>query len=168
MIVNCKNCEKSLDNLKNKFCNKSCANSYNNRVKPKRKMKIRKCRDCGSDYTHKDRRSIYCNDCFDMKHSLKALKAKTLKEIQNKSSVKGRHRSWINSEVRNFNRTWNKSLSKLPCANCGYSLHVELCHVKAITDFPETASLGEINDPSNVIQLCRNCHWEFDNGHLVL
>jgi predicted nucleic-acid-binding Zn-ribbon protein len=83
---------------------------------------------------------------------------------QNKESVKGKHPSWINSHIRQFNRSWNRLKTKLPCNNCGYTKHVELAHIKAVSSFDKTTTLGEINSPDNVIQLCPNCHWEFDNS----
>ena len=82
--------------------------------------------------------------------------------------MKGKHASWANSHVRAFNRSWNKELTKRPCQNCGYNKHVELAHIKAVSTFPNEALLSEINGPSNVIPLCPNCHWEFDNGILTL
>ena len=51
---------------------------------------------------------------------------------------------------------------------CGYDKHVECCHIKAVSDFPDTALLGEVNAPGNLVLLCRNCHWELDHGLLVL
>lgn len=78
-------------------------------------------------------------------------------------SVKGKHPSWANSHIRALNRSWNKHLAKHPCITCGYKNHVELAHIRDITDFPLSATMGEVNHPSNVIPLCRNCHWEFDN-----
>jgi 5-methylcytosine-specific restriction endonuclease McrA len=92
----------------------------------------------------------------------------TLKETHDRFSVKGKHRSWVNSNVRNLCRSWNSSLQKQPCQKCGYSLHVEFCHIQPITAFPEETELAVINDPSNIIVLCRNCHWEFDHGLLKL
>lgn len=56
----------------------------------------------------------------------------------------------------------------LPCAYCGYSLHVELCHIKPISSFPDSALLSEVNSRKNNIQLCRNCHWELDNSILKI
>jgi predicted restriction endonuclease len=53
------------------------------------------------------------------------------------------------------------------CAICGYSNHVELCHIKSIAHFSETAALEEINSLSNLIYLCPNHHWELDNGLLI-
>jgi 5-methylcytosine-specific restriction endonuclease McrA len=88
--------------------------------------------------------------------------------MQSLPSLAGKHPSWLNSNIRNLNRTWNKELTKLPCPVCGYAIHVELCHKIPISKFPKTATLGEVNHPSNIIQLCRNHHWEFDHGILEL
>lgn len=51
---------------------------------------------------------------------------------------------------------------------CNYSLHVELAHIKTVSDFAVTSTLGEVNDPSNLLVLCRNCHWEYDHGYLKI
>lgn len=84
-------------------------------------------------------------------------------EYRNKGSVKDKHPSWLNAHVRGFARSWLKHLTELPCAKCGYDLHVELAHIKAVTEFDDDALLTDINNTDNVIQLCPNCHWEFDN-----
>ena len=60
---------------------------------------------------------------------------------------------------------WNKILTGLPCAVCGYDKHVELAHIKAVSEFNVSDKLSDINNERNIIQLCRNCHWEFDNGY---
>lgn len=93
-------------------------------------------------------------------------KTDTLEQLHAALHLKGKHPSWANAQVREFNRRWNGALLELPCAACGYKIHVELCHKKPISKFPKTATLGEINHPSNVVQLCPNHHWEFDNGLL--
>ncbi len=54
------------------------------------------------------------------------------------------------------------------CQNCGYKKHVELCHIKPIKEWSENSLLIEINSDKNIIGLCPNCHWEFDNGILKL
>jgi hypothetical protein len=72
------------------------------------------------------------------------------------------------SRIRNFNRSWNKHLSKLACMVCRYSSHVELAHIKAIKDFDLMSKIGEINDESNILTLCPTHHWEFDQGNLSL
>lgn len=51
------------------------------------------------------------------------------------------------------------------CLACGYTLHVNICHVKDIKDFDDDALMSEINHPDNLISLCPTHHWEFDHGH---
>ena len=57
-----------------------------------------------------------------------------------------------------------RALESGECAACGYSKHTEVCHIRPIRDFPITALISDVNDPSNLIRLCPNCHWEFDHG----
>lgn len=49
------------------------------------------------------------------------------------------------------------------CQFCGYNKHVEVCHIKPIHTFSEDTLISVVNDPSNILVLCRNCHWEFDH-----
>lgn len=148
-----------------KFCSRSCSATYTNKANPKRKI-TRTCSKC--DESVKDYRSYMCQKHFDEHQAAKAtnIAEKTLAEYYSSPSVIHLHPSSKAAHVRNFARSWFKHLTKLPCANCGYSLHVELCHIAPIRDFPETAKLNEVNAVDNIIQLCPNCHWELDNGHL--
>ena len=159
----CLNCQKYTSNPK--FCSRSCAASLNNKGRTRNLPKARQCKKCGKDYFKS--RSIFCASCRDQR-STSLYQSKTLAEYQSMLSVKGKHPSWINAHVRNFNRSWNKELTKLPCQSCGYSRHVELCHKVAVSSFPLSTTLGKVNDPRNILVLCRNCHWEYDNGLLVL
>jgi len=170
--VQCLNCTKTfqksereirLTNNRN-FCSRKCSASAQHGVQ-RNPPKIRKCKKCGGDYTCANgyRSEAYCNFC----RSTNDHKLDTLEQIHASLHLKGKHPSWINAQVRSFNRQWNKNLLKLPCACCGYSLHVELCHKKPVSKFPKNATLGEINHPSNVVQLCRNHHWELDHGLLL-
>lgn len=54
------------------------------------------------------------------------------------------------------------------CAICGYTKHVEIAHIKAVSDFDDDALVSEINNPNNLIGLCPNHHWEYDNGLLKI
>lgn len=60
----------------------------------------------------------------------------------------------------------DKLWDKKQCHFCFYNKHVEVCHIKAIVDFPETALLKEVNDKSNLILLCPTHHWELDHNLL--
>jgi len=55
-----------------------------------------------------------------------------------------------------------------PCAKCGFADHVEICHIKSISDFLDTDPVREINSVTNLVQLCPNCHWLFDHGKINL
>lgn len=68
--------------------------------------------------------------------------------------------------IRRVSKDWYDKLSKEPCANCGYTKHSEICHIKAVSSFPEDTNIDVINHKDNIIQLCPNCHWEFDSGNL--
>lgn len=58
--------------------------------------------------------------------------------------------------------------SLLPCQVCGYSLHVELAHIKPISSFSDETLLSVVNNPSNILVLCRNHHREQEHGFLLL
>lgn len=142
-----------------KFCSRSCAAKTLNKLHPKRKTK-RKCIICGSEcasYRH--------SRCMLHRAEFKKAKIrnKTIGEYRRLPSVADKHDSWKHSHIRGLTRFWLKHLKGKPCYFCGYDKHVELCHIKAITEFPDDALLSEVNAESNVIQLCPNCHWEFDH-----
>ena len=40
---------------------------------------------------------------------------------------------------------------------------IEVCHIKPIRQFSEDTLLSVINDKTNLLLLCPNCHWEYDN-----
>lgn len=54
------------------------------------------------------------------------------------------------------------------CAVCGYQNHVEVAHIKAVAAFDDNTTIREINSIDNLIGLCPNHHWEYDNGILEL
>jgi predicted restriction endonuclease len=54
------------------------------------------------------------------------------------------------------------------CNICSYDKYVELCHIKAISDFDKSTKLSIVNHPDNLIYLCPNHHWELDHGQLNL
>ncbi|MFN4973832.1 MAG: HNH endonuclease [Bacteroidota bacterium] len=73
------------------------------------------------------------------------------------------HRSSAYALVRSRARTIARKLNLTTCIRCGYNKHVEIAHIKAISEFDETALLSEINSKENLMPLCPNCHWENDN-----
>lgn len=147
-----------------KYCNKKCATAFN--VKAHRMKKKRLCYKCNSVYILPTSKS--CKRCSNNLEIMEHCKGMTLKDYREKISVKGKHPSWINSHIRSFNRSWNSVLTEHPCQKCYYLFHVELCHIKPIASYPIDTKLSVINDPNNILVLCRNCHWEFDHELLTL
>lgn len=156
------NCSNETSNPK--FCSRSCSASYSNSLNPKRKL-TRKCLECDSivfSYRH-----YRCKKHLDL-YKKNKYQDFTIGQYRQKESLKDKHRSWLHSHIRNFARTWFKDLTKLPCSKCGYYKHVELCHIIPVSSFPDDAKLSEVNSLKNLIQLCRNCHWELDNFHFKI
>lgn len=162
--MNCTNCSAETSNPK--FCSSSCSAKYNNHLKPKRKLQVKLCSRCSKKIDRRSHleKSTLCGQCRFNDN----LRDKTLADYYKLNSIRDKHPSWRHAHIRGLNRNWNKDLIKLPCANCKYDKHVELAHIKPISSFPSYTKICIINDKSNVIQLCRNCHWEFDHGLLKL
>lgn len=163
-MVECKNCGKLTENAK--FCSRSCSVTQANLGRARNPPKDRFCKKCGTNFRNKSKiyESLFCAEC----RKEMRITHLTLGEYRQKKSVAGKHASWLHAHVRIMNRNHNKHLTLLPCRKCGYNKHVELCHIKPVASFPDEALLIDVNHINNVIQLCRNCHWEFDNGFLQL
>lgn len=114
-----------------------------------------KC-SCGQD---KDKRSKYCESCTVQNR----IKYKTMKDIRHYGEKYGQSASF--NVVRGRAR---KSINVDCCQHCGYSKHVEVCHIQPIHTFSDDALIDDINRPDNLLFLCPNCHWEFDNGFLEM
>lgn len=185
MLVNCKNCNKEFFKRQteaqrhpNHFCCRSCAASFNNKGKHKNPPKPRTCLACKIIFYNNREHygQKYCKGCQGqyyeslddngIKIAVPRLYTSdsTLQEIFDGCSVKNKHPSWKSALVRVSNRAKNKALLSLPCAKCGYNLHVELAHIKAISSFLLETPLSIVNHSDNVVQLCPNCHWELDHG----
>ena len=143
-----------------KYCSSSCANIT--RVREWRLKQNNTCIDCGMAILPESQRCRGCSKSI----KIRITKQSTLKEVHDKMSLIGKHPSWKNNQVRQLCRYWNRHLLLHPCQKCGYSLHVELCHIKSISSFKTTTQLGIINSKNNIAVLCRNCHWELDHGFI--
>ena len=49
------------------------------------------------------------------------------------------------------------------CIVCNYDKHYEVAHIKSVSDFDDGSLISEINNQDNLIALCPNHHWEYDN-----
>lgn len=131
----CKNCMSAKSQSRNKI------NSYDFCI-------------CGEK---KQKRSIKCKTCSGQEFIKLTRKEAEYNQHGNKASKFCR----IREHARKIAKM--NGLDKLPCKSCGYSKHVEICHIKSISEFEDNSLISEINDIKNIIQLCPNCHWEFDN-----
>lgn len=163
----CKNCGKIIeitskrrpsDARRMKFCCRPCAATYNNMKYPKRATNGCNFCSCGDK---KDPLAETCHACrvaFNTDRQYNML----LKDAYYLGNARVKY-SEIRKLARKFIEVWG---IPFVCARCGYALHAEVCHIKAITDFEDTAKIIDVNSPDNLICLCRNCHWELDNGYL--
>ncbi len=157
----CQNCqapilarpgEKLAETRKRKFCGRSCAASFNNRldVAPKKKPRTLPCAHCGAPLDPAARRTdlTSCSSCAD------AYLSRLGQQLKSRSA---------SADIRTHMR---QALAERPqqCQHCGYSVHVEPIHLRPLEDFPDTAPLRDINAPDNLAYLCPNCRWEYGHG----
>lgn len=84
-----------------------------------------------------------------------------------KSELFSQRKNWqsARSAIRKHaNEVFDENHPVRKCFICGYDKHVEVAHVKAVSDFSGDATVNEINNINNLVGLCPNHHWEFDNG----
>ena len=157
----CKNCNQEVKKKRNKFCNRSCAVSFNNRQRIY-KFKWNNCEKCGKELerkSHNDRRKL-CDNCNDQIINWSKVLYK---------DVRGSRKYQKNSRIRELARKiFMRSNIPKKCKSCGYSKHIEVCHIKGISEHNDNTPISEINKLSNLIGLCRNCHWELDYGNSSL
>ncbi len=140
-----------------KFCSKSCAAKHNNVLYPKRKAKKHNCSACGIKVS-KNCKTGMCTTCL-QKHHIERFGSKTLAECH---STFARHRYQC---VRHHAHRIAKLIKmKRQCFQCGYTTHVELAHLKPISEFSSDSTLKAINDPGNLVFLCPNHHWEMEHN----
>ena len=168
----CKECDKSFSRKRGgkedtlSFCSQSCANRFNNR-KRKRKYSAGLCVICG-DKEVSTKRGKYCSECKRL-HGFSGRRqidydTVTLGELRARYSRLEHH-----AKVRGIARVvYGKHHADMSCEYCGYSLQIDVCHIRPLADFPDSATISEINHIDNLIGLDKRCHWEFDNGYLTL
>ena len=154
-MVNCRHCGTETNNPN--FCSRSCAAKTTNKI-PKRKKKINYCSSCGKETGFFRRK--FCEYCNPMNRDWNSI---TYGEATSKRKYQK------NSRIRNLARKiYRQSTKPKFCIICGYDKHFEVCHVKPISSFPDTATISQINCLDNLISLCPNHHWELDHGDLIL
>lgn len=125
------------------------------------KSKTYYCPKCGVELGvgPKFNRKKCCDAC---NPNIKDWSKITLEETREKRNYQ------INSRIRELARkVFEKSGIEKKCVNCGYDKHIEICHIKGISEFDGNTPISEINDINNIIALCPNCHWELDHNILI-
>lgn len=158
IIKSCECCGK--ETINKKYCSIVCGNKVNNKLlNSKRPQKPKFCKYCkiqiSKQWCHK-------NTCDNCNPNIKDWSKITLLDIYSKLP-----KSQANARIRELARNnYKKHYDSSECSNCGYSHHTEICHIKAIKEFDKSIPVTIVNDISNLIALCPNCHWELDNGIL--
>jgi hypothetical protein len=191
-VIEVKQTEKVSSTRRKKFCSHTCAAIYNNsdvnrwEGQPSKKTSISEwgeCERCQKPVQYKKRtgkgqrngfwKVRFCKDCRSIVKSEKITEAhrqrgsNVFSEIITKGEIKkvvGGYRFWQPYIGKRARKTYKESGRSYVCHNCGYSRHVEICHIRDVNDFPDTALVSEINNINNLTALCRNCHWVFDHG----
>lgn len=158
-------CSKLLKRGQYKFCSRSCAAVFNN----KPRIKLIPCKGCETGI--KSGKSKYCEICIKNKVFRLIRRAKipvdmflTISELKSKLKY---NTYQLHAKIRGWSRTiygYFNDITKLSCVVCGYSLHCEVCHIKPISSFDEDTKIVDINNIENLVSLCPNHHWEFDNN----
>lgn len=114
----------------------------------------------------------YNNDSVRKRLDKLNLKLEDLKRniVDIKSDTKGnlfkRRNQWQNARSaiqKQARLIYQNSDKPKRCICCGYDKHYEVAHIRAVSDFNDNALISEINDVNNLIALCPNHHWEYDN-----
>ena len=164
---------------KKKFCNNKCKHSFfykENKKSNKTRDSSGICLICGIKIYYKKHKKFnsnlfykrkYCKNCKE-KGKCKTRKVdlteeKTLEEIWKRYKNYTSGRSSISRHAR---KVFYENKKENKCVICGYSKYIEVCHIKDVSKFSLNIKIKEINDISNLIALCPNHHWEFDNNML--
>jgi len=144
------------------FCCQSHAAKYNNSLNPKRKRKPLLCIVCGVE-RKTGKRNIKCRKCH-----LKDAGLIIDRTLEEEFKLRGNRFRTATNIRQNARRAFDNSGRPKICVACGYKKHVEICHIMDVKDFPKNTKISVVNDVNNLVALCCNCHWEFDNGLLHL
>jgi len=159
-VVECLNCGTSTANPK--FCSSSCGAKYHN---ARRVLQEHHCESCktliGKGWQN---RRKYCVDCLRTHKGWRDWSSTTLAELFASAPTHQAH-ARLRAKGR---QTFLAAGKPRQCQLCGYSKHVEVCHIKPIASFKADTPVSVVNALSNLVGLCPNCHWEFDHGMLDL
>lgn len=139
-VIEVREGEKVSDVKKRIFCSKTCSATHNNK---KREKKVKQ-----TSQINKKKKFDY----------LLGMTKKDLLDLRGKYYL---YRSTIRNHAHYI---YNQLVKNKKCHVCDYDKHIEVCHIKSVSSFDENSKIVDINNLNNLIGLCPNHHWEFDNG----
>lgn len=132
---------------KRKFCNNSCAASYNGvgRKIAHKKIKINLCKNCGKEINYKNKFcSIYCKHEYEYKEKIRKWKNGELS-----GSVKDGASSFVKRYIK------EKYSNK--CCKCGWA-EINQATGKVPVEIHHIDGNYQHNEENNLELLCPNCH----------
>jgi len=181
-LVSCAFCKKDIykrpcDIRKsaNTYCSLSCAaknNNKNKKICPKKPI-VRACTECGKDFIRGRNekgllsRKFKCDPCS----IVKEIKYNQGFNDCTKAELFNRRKNW--QSARSTIQKWARKIlfdnsSDKECIICGYSLHVDACHIRGVADFPGDTLISVINHINNLVPMCKNHHTAYDDGYFSL
>ena len=149
---------KLADTKKKSFCSYSCSSTFNSR---RRYASIEKNRcQCGKVIRKKYKQCIEC-----LQGERQATRPITKGELFKRRSTWQSARTYIRNVSH---RNMEESKRDKVCFCCQYSKHVEIAHIKSVSSFSDDTTIHEICSVDNLVYLCPNCHWEYDNQVLTI
>jgi hypothetical protein len=133
------------------FCNRTCKTSYSNHIRALHNQYKR-----SSDRLPLD---IYLNTI--------SVSNKTKRDLFSTRTNWQSARSAIQKHARNIYLT---SATHTHCCRigCMYEAHIDVAHIKPVSEFSDDSLISNINDKFNLMGLCKNHHWEFDHNLITL
>lgn len=160
---------------KKKFCNSSCSAKYNNSQRNQKTLEYynnpNRCLHCKSVILISEgrspaeaRRKKFCNSqCSAQYHG----ENKATLHLITKGELFSSCLNWQSARstiAKHARAVYIRNGKQLVCSQCGYDKHADVAHIRPVSDFPDTATIAEINHIDNLTALCPNHHWEYDNG----
>lgn len=175
-----------------KFCNRSCAAAYNNSVVLKDRMRsfVDMCSDEEfiNAYSHSETyKQLGESLGYAVVGSgvIKKIKVRMeslglqgyppcsqtpVASMTKGELISGRSnwQSWRSTIQKMARAVYESSDKPKKCIACGYDKTYQVAHIKAVSEFNDTALISEINDVDNLSALCPNHHWEYDHNLLSI
>lgn len=148
-----------------RFCSRSCSAKVTNRTHPRRSVEPQNlCLGCGKRLSRRigSRKEQRCKSCRE-----------STMDTMTKAEAYAVSLSWGSKRGEAIRQHAKRLIRRLGlptdrCEACGAEGATDLCHLRAIKDFPDDAPVSEINCRENLSNMCRCCHGLHDAGLLFL